>query len=292
MKKILVLFVLLFFAFPVYSIETTDSPTEIKLVDNNNQTNSINKVDFNPYMKKVQMDIKNNWKPPHSSDSLRAVAFFSIDKQGNMLDERIKQSSGNTEYDNVVLKAIRKTAPFAALPDEYKGEKIDIEFTFDYNVFMNNQAILQTLSCKMTPNSPSLLVAKSLKNKSDKVIFNKYIIQVSDMLKFVQYKGDGENLVKIKFTIGKDGRVSASKVIASTGNKTFNQEILSKINAMEFGEIPENLKLETLTVEYEFNNCTIYDPVAINNRSKVNTAANTVTAGSALGLLILHLCGH
>jgi outer membrane biosynthesis protein TonB len=37
--------------------------------------------------------------------------------------------------DNAALNAVKLAAPFRPLPPEYKGQNIDIQFTFDYNVF-------------------------------------------------------------------------------------------------------------------------------------------------------------
>ena len=33
------------------------------------------------------------------------------------------------------LKAVELTAPFRPLPADFRGQSIDIQFTFDYNVF-------------------------------------------------------------------------------------------------------------------------------------------------------------
>ena len=37
--------------------------------------------------------------------------------------------------DRAALNAVEVTAPFRPLPAEFKGQYIDIQFTFDYNVF-------------------------------------------------------------------------------------------------------------------------------------------------------------
>ena len=86
-------------------------------------------------MKKLQMDIKRNWNPPKNSDSLKTVVLFRVGKTGMLLEDKIIKSSGNVEYDEIALKTINATAPFAKLPREFKGDYVDISFTFDYNVF-------------------------------------------------------------------------------------------------------------------------------------------------------------
>ncbi len=36
--------------------------------------------------------------------------------------------------DASVLEALNKSAPFSPLPKKYKGNSVDVQFTFDYNV--------------------------------------------------------------------------------------------------------------------------------------------------------------
>ncbi len=90
--------------------------------------------DFGPYMRDLQRRIKMNWDPPKGNESKRVVVLFSIAKDGRLLNYRIYQSSGLPKADEAALKAVRLTAPFRPLPSEFKGESIDIQFTFDYNV--------------------------------------------------------------------------------------------------------------------------------------------------------------
>ena len=45
------------------------------------------------------------------------------------------KSFGMPTADQAALKAVELTAPFRPLPADFKGQSIDIQFTFDYNVF-------------------------------------------------------------------------------------------------------------------------------------------------------------
>ncbi len=90
--------------------------------------------DFAPYMQELQAKIKKNWHPPKGQESKRVVLLFSIAKDGRLLNVKIKQSSGIRDVDDSALNAVKLTA-FNPLPSEFKGDKVDIEFTFDYKVF-------------------------------------------------------------------------------------------------------------------------------------------------------------
>lgn len=96
---------------------------------------AIKEPDFGPYMRDLQRRIKMNWDPPKGNESKRVVLLFKIAKDGRLLNCSVFKSSGLPSADNAALNAVKLTAPFRPLPAEFKGQSIDIQFTFDYNVF-------------------------------------------------------------------------------------------------------------------------------------------------------------
>ena len=96
---------------------------------------AIREPDFGPYMRDLQRRIKMNWDPPKGNESKRVVLLFKIAKDGRLLSCSVFKSSGLPNADNAALNAVKLTAPFRPLPAEFKGQSIDIQFTFDYNVF-------------------------------------------------------------------------------------------------------------------------------------------------------------
>lgn len=96
---------------------------------------SIREPDFGPYMRELQRRIKMNWDPPKGNESKRVVLLFKIAKDGRLLSVRVFKSSGLPNSDRAALNAVELTAPFRPLPADFKGQSIDIQFTFDYNVF-------------------------------------------------------------------------------------------------------------------------------------------------------------
>ncbi|MBQ2644644.1 TonB C-terminal domain-containing protein, partial [bacterium] len=96
---------------------------------------AIKEPDFGPYMRELQQRIKRNWEPPKGEESRRVVLLFSIARDGRLLSVKVSKSSGLTAADNAAINAVKLTAPFKTLPPEYKGNSVDIQFTFDYNVF-------------------------------------------------------------------------------------------------------------------------------------------------------------
>lgn len=96
---------------------------------------AIREPDFGPYMRELQRRIKMNWDPPKGNESKRVVLLFKIAKDGRLLSCSVFKSSGLPNADKAAVNAVHLAAPFRPLPPEYKGQSIDIQFTFDYNVF-------------------------------------------------------------------------------------------------------------------------------------------------------------
>lgn len=92
-------------------------------------------VDFGPYMAELQRRVKRNWIPPEQGNSRRSVLRFSISRNGEISNLKVGKTSGNPDSDAAAMDAVRRAAPFKTLPAGYKGRTIDIQFTFDINVF-------------------------------------------------------------------------------------------------------------------------------------------------------------
>lgn len=95
-------------------------------------------VDFGPYMATLQKKIKHQWSPPKGEESKRVVVFFSIDKMGTLSRLKIDRGSGIGNADKAALKAVEDATPFDPLP-EGAPASVDIQFTFDYNVFSKDR---------------------------------------------------------------------------------------------------------------------------------------------------------
>ncbi len=91
-------------------------------------------VDFGPYMADLQRRIKRAWFPPKGNESKRVVVVFQVHKNGEMSNLRLDHSSGFALADQAALQAVQNAAPFRPLPPGAQ-DSVDIQFTFDYNVF-------------------------------------------------------------------------------------------------------------------------------------------------------------
>jgi len=97
-------------------------------------------VNFGLYLHmNLMRHIRENWqsavtakglKPPTERQAI--VAEFTVLKDGTLDGLKLAESSGDAELDHTALDAIAKSAPFAALPDEFKGPSIKLRCPLHY----------------------------------------------------------------------------------------------------------------------------------------------------------------
>ncbi|WP_273770877.1 TonB family protein [Nostoc sp. UHCC 0926] len=92
-------------------------------------------IDLTSYLKKLQQRVQQEWLPGLSDSDRRTVLDFTINRSGQVSNLNIAQTSGFSVTDEVALNAIQRAAPFAPLPTGYPKNYINIEFTFDINVY-------------------------------------------------------------------------------------------------------------------------------------------------------------
>ncbi len=92
-------------------------------------------VDFGPYMGRLQRTIKRNWFPPKGNESKRVVVLFSVSRDGQFSKLRLSHSSGVALADQAALRAVENAQTEIGPLPQGSSDSVDIEFTFDYNVF-------------------------------------------------------------------------------------------------------------------------------------------------------------
>ncbi|WP_340089186.1 TonB family protein [Nostoc punctiforme] len=92
-------------------------------------------IDLTSYLNKLKLRVQRQWLPGMSQSNGRTVLNFTINRSGQVNNLNIVQTSGFRVTDEVALNAIQRAAPFAPLPTGYPKNYIDIEFTFDINVY-------------------------------------------------------------------------------------------------------------------------------------------------------------
>jgi periplasmic protein TonB len=91
---------------------------------------------FSWYVDAVRNRVATNWLQSTVDPSLRwaprAVVTFDILRNGAVANVQILQSSGNASVDGSAMRAIQGSNPMQPLPNEYSGNKVSVEFWFDF----------------------------------------------------------------------------------------------------------------------------------------------------------------
>jgi len=91
---------------------------------------------FGWYVDVVRRKISENWMKyevdPRVSSGQRVYITFDILRNGQPTNVQVEQSSGVPSLDVSASRAIQRIDTFGALPNEYNGSKVSVEFWFDY----------------------------------------------------------------------------------------------------------------------------------------------------------------
>jgi len=97
---------------------------------------SVSRFPYAWYTSIIQGKISSNWKQPSDrlvdEDALTARVSFRISRNGSVDAITVRRSSGMTAVDQSATKAVRASAPFPPLPDDYRENTLDV--TIDFTV--------------------------------------------------------------------------------------------------------------------------------------------------------------
>jgi len=195
---------------------------------------SSNDPKFKPYINNLQRKIKFDWSPTKSSQSKKVVTFLKIQKDGTLSESKIVESSGDQNYDQSALLAIYKAAPFESLPKDFQGNSIDVQFTFNYNVFENKE--------KVSPN-------ENYKTTTDYVFYKK---QVETILSYHLPHGlyFKEKYLMLNIDINKNGQIESIEKQASSGDITYDNKAIASLKKSSFPPIPDSLNVSDFKLNY------------------------------------------
>jgi protein TonB len=88
------------------------------------------------YVRVVQQKVSENWLKyevdPRISSAQRVYVTFDVMRDGRPANVQIEQSSGVPSLDQSATRAIQRIDTFGPLPSDYSGNKVSVEFWFDY----------------------------------------------------------------------------------------------------------------------------------------------------------------
>jgi len=87
-------------------------------------------MDYVIYQNRMLSTIKNNWVWVGARGNIKVVVHFNIKDNGEIVGLKIIQSSGNSSYDESVLRAVRKSSPLPALTENIRSGFSEVELAF------------------------------------------------------------------------------------------------------------------------------------------------------------------
>ncbi len=88
------------------------------------------------YVRVVQQKVSENWLKyevdPGITDARRVYLTFDILRDGQPTNVSVEQSSGVPSLDQSAVRALQRIDTFGPLPSDYSGNKVSVEFWFDY----------------------------------------------------------------------------------------------------------------------------------------------------------------
>ncbi len=81
--------------------------------------------EFLLYYQTVQERVKKAWSFSGGNSDLTTTVNFAIGPDGGLTGLRITQSSGDSAFDDSVIRAIRHAAPFPSPPEKYRSPFAD-----------------------------------------------------------------------------------------------------------------------------------------------------------------------
>ncbi|HAO94179.1 MAG TPA: cell envelope integrity protein TolA [Deltaproteobacteria bacterium] len=76
--------------------------------------------------------VKDNWEYPEGFDykKVSVIVSIKIDRSGSLLELLLEESSGNKRFDESLMNAVQKAAPFPPLPHEFEGKYLETGLRF------------------------------------------------------------------------------------------------------------------------------------------------------------------
>jgi periplasmic protein TonB len=88
------------------------------------------------YVQVVQRKVSENWLKyevdPRITEAQRVYITFDVQRDGRPANVQVEQSSGVPSLDQSAIRAIQRIDTFGPLPSDYSGNRVSVEFWFDY----------------------------------------------------------------------------------------------------------------------------------------------------------------
>jgi protein TonB len=90
------------------------------------------------YVNGMHHTVTNNWwqqeADPRASNGRSVTLLFDVLRDGTPTNVRVEKASNSPSLDISAKHALQRVESFGPLPDTYRGDRITVEYTFDYQL--------------------------------------------------------------------------------------------------------------------------------------------------------------
>jgi len=90
------------------------------------------KFPYSYYTNAIVRKIGRYWQWSNEFGRLKSVVFFRIVKDGSVSEVKLKDSSGDSLFDEQAVRAVKLASPFPSLPEGYPDNDLGVYFEFSY----------------------------------------------------------------------------------------------------------------------------------------------------------------
>ena len=193
-------------------------------------------IDVNAYMeqysKEVQQIIKANFKY-NGEESATASVSYRINPDGSVEDIKVEKSGG-ADMDEVLINAVKKSAPFKPFPEDLNLSSVRMTTGFQHVVHKYQSPNYQNARMAILPVQPSAETQKAHQEYMDKL--NKYIF---DRIPTTYNHIPNEPSVRCKVT--KYGTLKDIKITQSSGLEEYDRKLIETFSKIQYKPFPAEL---------------------------------------------------
>ena len=182
---------------------------------------------FQQFLSLMSQKIKDKWFYEKNIENATATVKFNVDNKGQASNIAISKTSSNLQFDQSLVRAVAQASPFSAIPTNFTGRPITVNYTLSASQSSNLTSYITNLQKKVNEN-------------------------------WAPEKMTEHQSVEIDFQVNSDGSVSDLKVVKSTENEEFNDFALNAVkNSSPFDIFPSTFNKEPLKMKFVFE----YNPM-------------------------------
>lgn len=202
-------------------------------------------INKNADMRLLLAKIKANWHPPKSFNQKQTKVLFRIDKDGNVINQKIYESSFNNKLDKEAMHSIQISSPFkgffqSAERTNYK----DIIVDFDSNTYILGFII----SPKQTKNHSKTSFTKEQIEESKKYI-EKQAAKIKSNMRYNQNLLSTPKLTVVNFILNNQDKAVNCEIETYSDSEEFDNIVLEAVYKTKFDPAPSFLKTEQIQLQ-------------------------------------------